>query len=188
MKKRLLLVLLFSLLPVSAWAEGASPLPEDRANNAFGASLGWITGSGIMYRHYFNDNYAQLGFIAYYNADTKPVKKYGNLAFMVGRYVHYTDFSNRFFPIALKVNAGGDIEVGEERDVYDDNGYSVGTRIDDYLHFGAGIGVDIGNPNQKGFALSVELTYIASIRNFYENDRELVFIEPRPGVSFFYNF
>ncbi|MDH5216300.1 MAG: hypothetical protein OEX19_01290 [Gammaproteobacteria bacterium] len=181
MKRTLALLSCLLMLPgLGLAAEG--PAEADQANHAFGGSLGWLTGSGIMYRRYMGDNYLQGGAVAYYNKDTG--RKYGDLAIMVGRYVHYTNFSEQFFPVALKVFAGGEIEVGRETE----NPDTYLMEKNDYLHTGAGIGVDIGNPNQAGFSLSLDISYIASFRDFEFNGEGLVFIEPRPGASIFYNW
>ena len=181
MKKLLCMLVFASLIPATVSAGGA-PTPENRASDALGVSLGWITGSGMMYRRYIGDNYLQVGMIAYYNKDND--EKYGDFALAMGRYIHYTNFSEQFFPVALKVMMGAEVEVGAETE----NSLTYETRKDNYLHFGGGIGMDIGNPAQKGFALSLDLNYIASFRDFDFSNEGLVFIEPRPGVSFFYNF
>lgn len=179
--KNIALVLL-GLLFLSATASAADrPLDRDMADHAFGVSLGWLTGSGIMYRRYMGDNYLQGGAIAYYNRDTG--RKYGDLAITIGRYVHYTNFSEQFFPVALKIFLGGEIEIGKE--TQDPVTYL--DRKNDYAHGGAGVGIDIGNPNQQGFSVSLDLSYIASYRDFDFADG-LVFIEPRPGASLFYNW
>ena len=181
MKKTLALLSCLLMMPGLSWGAD-SPAEDAKANHAFGGSLGWLTGSGIMYRRYMGDNYLQGGAVAYYNKDTD--RKYGDLALTIGRYVHYTNFSEQFFPVALKIFAGAEVEVG--RETYDDD---VQRDVkNDYLHTGAGIGIDIGNPNQPGFSLSLDLSYIASFRDFEFNGDGLVFIEPRPGASIFYNW
>ncbi|MDH5545650.1 MAG: hypothetical protein OEZ43_08660 [Gammaproteobacteria bacterium] len=183
MKKHLVLAICIALLPGLVSASGSSaPTPENRASDALGVSVGWITGKGMMYRRYMGDNYFQAGMIAYYNKDQGD--KYGDLALMVGRYIHYTNFSEQFFPVALKVLMGAEVEIGAE---YEDP-LTYLQEKSDYFHIGAGIGMDIGNPAQRGFALSLDLTYIASFRDLQLNEKGLVFVEPRPGVSFFYNF
>ena len=48
MKRTLALLSCLLMLPgLSGAAEG--PAAADQANHAFGGSLGWLTGSGIMY-------------------------------------------------------------------------------------------------------------------------------------------
>lgn len=158
------------------------PSGEQLADHAFGASLGWLTGSGLMYRRYMGDNYVQGGAIGYYNKDSG--RKYGDLAITFGRYIHYTDFSDQFFPVALRIFVGGEVEIGKVTQ----DPVTFLDKKSDYVHGGAGLGVDIGNPNQEGFALSLDLSYIASFREFEFTDEGLVFIEPRPGASIFYNF
>ena len=185
MKLRIWAIVLMLMGSVSlSWAEEVRPQPDKKARQAIGTSIGF-TGNGMMFRQYLGNSYLQGSGYAFYNQDNN--NKYANLAFSAASYLHYLDLSEYFFPVALKFIMGLDWEVGRDDRI---NGVNV---ENNYLHTGAGFGLEIGKPNQPGLVISLDLLYIASMRDgdkkvFSADFNDLVFIEPRPAASIFYNW
>ena len=182
--KNFILMLLLVCSTSAAFGQEMRPQPGNKAFQAIGTSLGF-TGSGIMIRQYIGNMYIQGSGYAIYNQDEN--NKYADFSISAASYLHYMDLSDYFFPVALKLLGGVDWEVGRNERF---EGRSV---ENNYIHTGAGVGLEIGSPNQPGLVVSFDVLYIASIRDgdrkvFTADFNDLVFIEPRPAASIFYNW
>lgn len=181
-----ILLLAFSLPAV---AEDASS-PDTGVKHALGASVGWIVGSGISYRHYFGDAFIQSGFIASaenFNDDSKTNNDvYVDFAVAYGRYVHI-DRENKWVPLGLKWLIGIEGIYNENPGCRFDFASSscVETRnIERTVHVGGGIGLDVGQIRAQGLIVSFDLNFLAT---FEEGEFEGVHA-PWPALSVLYNW
>ncbi|MDH5258961.1 MAG: hypothetical protein OEX07_13185, partial [Gammaproteobacteria bacterium] len=106
------------------------------------------------------------------------------------RYIHRVRKPRSLLPVALKFIAGVDVHYQDdvvETDVivYDDSIVSEG-RDSYFFHTGAGLGIDIGNPEKPGLVLSLILTYALSLEEV--NEKREWQVSPLPAIGILYNW
>lgn len=168
-----------------------SPSTETRkANHALGASVGWIVGTGLSFRHYMSDQYFQTSVFASAEQLNDDIASnddvYIDLAFSYGRYLH-VDLTHKWVPIGLKWLAGAEWIYEENPNCdYDPatQGCIANSRTDRTVHVGTGVGIDIGRVQSQGLIMSLDLSFIAT---FEEGKFEGVHA-PWPAFSVLYNW
>jgi len=165
----------------------AEEIPKTQSHqpkHAVGLSLGWIVANGLSYRRYFGANYMQGTFAG--TIDKDKDEEYVDVSLSFGRYLNTFDLSDMFFPVGLKVLGGVEIEHDNNRgdDLFFDND-KFDNDDPNEIHFGLGLGLDIGNPTRRGFVVSIDAIYTASFRNF--SSFEFVRLGLLPSLSIHYN-
>ncbi len=158
--------------------------------HALGASVGWIVGSGLSYRHYFDNYYAQTSFVASVKelSDDSRINDdiYLDLAFSFGKYLH-VDRPKKWLPIALKWMGGIEwIYEKQPRCEFDDVSKSCieKSKTQNTLHLGGGIGLDIGRIKTQGLIFSIDLSFLAT----FEEGKFEGLHAPWPAASLLYNW
>jgi len=175
------------LASLACFAVNAQQISTERTvKHALGVSGGYIQGSGLTYMRYFGSHILQASF----TADVSPSDKDIRVGLSYGRYLHRVRQPRSLVPVALKFIAGADVRYQEayiDADVivYEE---SFSTADDEayFIHSGAGLGIDIGNPGAPGLVLSFILSYALSLEEV-NNSLEWE-ISPLPAVSLFYNW
>lgn len=136
--------------------EGMNP----SANYGFGLTGGFLTGTGMSFRKYFNDNYVQIGGLGsfYAKGDKNVDGTYDwNLSLVVGRYFNKRYFKGAGFPVGFQGFYG--IHDTYEKYTLDDYDYRLDQTYFHQLLTGVGFGVDFFNPATKGFGLWITVSY-----------------------------
>lgn len=173
-----------------AIAQSSTDSEGAKARHALGASLGWIVGTGLSYRHYFSDQYFQTTLLAsaeHLNDDIASNDDvYIDFAMAYGKYLHI-DQPKNWFPIGLKWLAGVEWIYEENPNCNFDSlrqsciEYSDSERT---MHLGAGVGIDVGRIQTQGLVVSLDLSFLAT---FEEGKFEGVHA-PWPALSVLYNW
>jgi len=169
-------------------------LAEEQQSNgikhALGASVGWIVGSGLSYRHYFDNYYTQTSFVASakeLSDDTSTNDDiYIDLAFSFGKYLHI-DRPKKWLPIALKWMGGIEwIYEKQPQCQFDDVSKSCidKSNTENTLHLGGGIGLDMGRIKTQGLIFSIDLSFLAT----FEDGKFEGLHAPWPAASLLYNW
>ena len=174
----------------TAWAQSSPSAETNIANHALGASVGWIVGTGLSYRHYVSDQYFQTSVFAAAEQLNDDIASnddvYVDLAFSYGRYLH-VDLTHKWVPIGLKWLAGAEWIYEESPNCdYDPatQGCIANSRTDRTVHIGTGVGIDVGRVRSQGLIMSLDLSFIAT---FEEGKFEGVHA-PWPAFSVLYNW
>lgn len=162
----------------------------DKTRHALGASLGWIVGTGLSYRHYFSNQYIQTTLLASAENLNDDIASnddvYIDFGFAYGKYLH-VDQPKNWFPIGLKWLAGVEWIYEKNPNCEFDSlrqsciQYSQAERT---MHLGAGIGIDLGRVQMQGLVVSLDLSFLAT---FEEGKFEGVHA-PWPALSVLYNW
>ena len=173
-----ILIGLFTFIPTT-YAEKSQPPPTTQ--QAIGLSLGWVVANGLNYRRYFDEQFLQITFAGAVNKDED--REYIDFSLSYGRYLNTFDLSEDFYPVGVKFVSGIEVERDTNREadfVSDANQLSANE-----LHLGAGFGLDVGNPKQRGLIVSVNIIYTASFRGL--KAREFVRLGMLPSIGIHYN-
>ena len=155
-----------------------------KVKHGIGLSGGYILGSGLTYAHYFGPHIIQGSFIG----DVDQYKTDYRVGISYARYVHSVREPKSLLPVALKFIAGVDVHyqdgfVDSEIIFYDDQNISLGP--DSYFfHTGAGLGIDIGNPQKPGLVLSLILTYALSLEEVNKKREWELSLLPATGILY----
>lgn len=164
--------------------------PEQvNASHALGASVGWIVGSGLSYRHYFPHQYLQTTLLASAENLNDDIKSnddvYVDFALSYGQYLH-VDKPKNWLPIGLKWFAGVEW-IYEENPIceFDPLRGCVDRNVSERtIHIGTGIGIDIGRIQAQGLVFSLDLSFLAT----FENGKFEGVHAPWPALSVLYNW
>lgn len=188
--KAMIFTLSLLLMPVAAIAQNESTPKEPGVKHALGGSLGWIVGSGISYRHYFDNSFIQTGFIAAAENLNDDIATnddvYVDFAIAYGRYLHI-DRNNKWVPVGLKWLAGIESVYDESADCRFEPGSMncvESTTVQRTVHVGGGIGVDIGRVQAQGLIVSLDLSFLAT----FEAGKFEGVHAPWPAISVLYNW
>ncbi|MDH5232204.1 MAG: hypothetical protein OEZ58_04610 [Gammaproteobacteria bacterium] len=163
------------LLFSCAWLNAAS-LPHPQPSQAVGFSAGWISGSGITYRRYLGNNFIQGTFFGMFGDSGSNM--YVNGALSAGRYLHRRKAWGLLPPHGIHVLLGADYAVQREN--------SQDPFASDYekSFYGAGIGLDFGNPGEKGLNLWLSILYVASYEGIGSAAFESFGMRPASGIFY----
>lgn len=177
MKKLATSLIFFAALSQTAYADEETR----KAESAVGLSVGWVEANGLSYRRYFQDSYIQFTFAGSYDKAAK--QEYFDGSISGARYLTTIE-SSKFFPVALKFVYGLELERDTDRsnDLVEVDNFQPTNEV----HLGAGLGFDIGRPQQKGLGFSANATYTASFESFTEMN--FVRLGLLPSASVYYNF
>ena len=175
-------IVLIASMTFASIAFAAEHAEVKRPTGAFGANVGWVEANGLIYRKYFGDQYMQVSFAGAY--DKTKGEEYFDGSISYARYLNIIDLEDRFFPFGFKFVTGIEAERDADRanDIVDNKYLETANE----LHFGAGFGVDIGNPLQRGLSMSVNAIYTASYRDF--KNLEFVRLGLLPSIGLHYNY
>ena len=178
------MVLLLAMICVS-FANAKDVETHKAASQAVGFSGGWVTGSGVTYRHYFGDHFLQGTFFGVVSDNGNNT--YVNTAFSAGTYLHKLKASGIIPPLGLKVMGGADV-VLENRfeESVSVNGGSKTTRTihENKSYFGGGVGLDIGNPGRAGLSLWIAANYVFAYDGITSPTFEWFGSRPAAGILY----
>jgi len=176
--KRIQSALIFLLISSSL-----SPLhaEENSAKHAIGLNAGWVTGSGLSYRHYFQNSFVQATGIA--TMHKQQNREYLDASLNYGHYLSKYDLGADFYPIATKWLIG----IEAEHEVEPNDLTAADDKTTSHkIYSGIGFGVDIGRPQTQGIVISADLFYTATFIGF--KSLELDELEFLPSLGLHYNF
>lgn len=159
---------------------------QQQAKHAIGFSTGWIFGNGVTYRHYFGDQFLQGTFFGIVTGNGDEA--YINAAFSGGTYLHKLKASGIIPPMALKVMAGADLVMEKQR-VYE--GSSIGNKTssertvnENRCYYGAGAGIEIGNPGRPGLSLWIAVNYVFAFEGVSSQSFDWFGARPAAGILY----
>lgn len=145
------------------------------AKQAVGFSAGWITGSGVTYRHYKDDSYIEGTLFGLVSGSAKDT--YVNIACSLGHYLHRVPAQGKVPPIGLKLLGGMDL-VWDRRSNENDKF--------DMSYYGAGVALDFGNPGKAGLTVSIAYNYVFAFNGI--SSAEFEWFGTRPAASLIYGW
>lgn len=156
------------------------------ASQAIGFSGGWISGNGVTYRRYFGKHFLQGTFFGVISDNGDNT--YINTAFSGGTYLHKLEASDIMPPLGLKIMAGVDLVVDRSRETEfvalpGDNA-TTRTINEDMSYYGAGVGIDFGNPGQPGLSLWVAVNYVFAFEGISSPSFDWFGARPAGGILY----
>jgi hypothetical protein len=175
---------IFTVITLLALTTSAQALEKrsSKPTGALGVNMGWVEANGLSYRKYFGNQYLQMSFAGSY--DKTKGEEYFDASISYARYLNIFDLENKYLPLGFKFVTG--IEAERDADRRNDIVDSDNKEAANELHIGAGFGVDIGNPLQRGLSMSFNAIYTASYSDFEE--LEFVRLGLLPSVGLHYAF
>ncbi|MDH5546388.1 MAG: hypothetical protein OEZ43_12405 [Gammaproteobacteria bacterium] len=166
------------LLTASVYA--LEPAQLKPAKHALGFSAGWVNGSGITYRRYFGDHFAQgtiFGLVSNNGNDA-----YVDAAFSVGTYLSRLESFGILPPMGLKLMAGADLVI--DRTDSSRDGFTTGSFTYDRSYYGGGVALEFGNPGSSGLSLWAALNYVFTYDGIGSPSFQTFDMRPSMGILY----
>ena len=178
-----LFMMLIVLLPSVLYANEV--VSHRKATQALGFSAGWVTGSGITYTRYYDDYFLQGTIVGFVRNSANDA--YINTALSGGKYLHKLAASGVIPPLGLKVMGGVDL-VMERRSTVEaklpDASTSNRSNNYDMTYYGAGVGLDIGNPGRAGLSLWIAVNYVFAYDGLFRSEFKWFGARPAAGILY----
>ena len=178
-------LLLISIISLPNILHANESTSHRNATQALGFSAGWVSGSGITYRRYFGEYFLQGTVVGFVKNGVNDA--YVNTAFSGGKYLHKLNASGIIPPLGLKVMGGVDL-VMERRSVVEtklpDGSATNSSNNYDKAYYGAGVGLDIGNPGRAGLSLWLAVSYVFAYDGIIAPEFKWFAARPAAGILY----
>ncbi len=156
------------------------------ALQAVGFNAGWISGNGITYRCYSGQRFLQGTFFGVVRNNGEDA--YVNIAFSAGTYLHKVDADGILPPMGLKVMAGADVVMEKRRETEAGpvmpGSSSERTIKENNSYYGAGVGLDLGNPGRQGLSLWLAVNYVFAFSGITSPEFDWFGARPSAGILY----
>ncbi len=185
--KRLTVISIALLALLGTQTTAAEEDVHKAAQQAVGFSAGWISGNGITYRRYFGDRFVQATFVGIVSGSASNA--YVNTAVSAGTYLHKIPARGILPPVGLKILAGADFlyEKNAYEQVASDSPKTVnesGSKEEQQSFYGAGFGLDFGNPGRAGLSLWFTVNYVFAYDGIGEPSFSAFGARPSAGILY----